>query len=342
LLPYDLPRHIEAQDLKRNIAARPPKRKEIEARRYNGKEPVAEYLLQFELTARRNGWSYPEKTTSLLCALDGLARSLFAEIDDIDAISFAAVKNLLTKRFGPISLPDVHEQALQDLKLSRGQPIREITTEVSRLIKLAYPEFDTVARERLAVKARINATNDKDTMFYIKEKDPQSLEEVCALYERYNVLTGHSPAHLPAVVKATKPEGTTEAPANNAVVSALQSRPKYTVNNWPTLPMQWAVCYNSNSSSHRHSPPQRNPATKLLRRTPHRHQPASSRTKPPPPRPFVRAPATPRTAPLYHTSLARGAVSAATGPETARSLRSPTRVSAVACQTTCAETATRI
>ena len=89
---------MEAQDPKykteaRDVsAARPPKRKEIEARRYNGKEPVAEYLLQFELTARRNEWSYHEKTTSLLCALDGPARSLLAEIDDIDAISFAAVK----------------------------------------------------------------------------------------------------------------------------------------------------------------------------------------------------------------------------------------------------------
>jgi len=221
LLSCDLPRHIEAQDLKCNSAAYPPKRKEIEARRYNGKEPVAEYLLQFELIARRNGWSDPEKTTSLLCALDGPARSLLAEIDDIDAISFAAVKSLLTKRFGPISRPDVHEQALQNLKLARGQPIREITTEVSQLIKLAYPEFDAVARERLAVKALINATNDKDTMFYIKEKDPKSLEEVCALYERYKVLAGHTPAHRPAVVKATKPEGTTEAPVNNAVVSAL-------------------------------------------------------------------------------------------------------------------------
>ena len=35
---------------------RPAKRKEIEPRRFNGKENVDEYLLQFELTARRNGW----------------------------------------------------------------------------------------------------------------------------------------------------------------------------------------------------------------------------------------------------------------------------------------------
>ena len=227
LLPYDLPQRKEAEEPQCKTETcdaptkRAPKRRETEARRYNGKEPVAEYLLQFELTARRNGWTDHEKATSLLCALDGPARSLLAEIDDIDDISYATVKNLLTKRFGPISLPDVHEQALQDLRIARGQPIREVTTEVSRLIKLAYPEFDAAARERLAVKALITATNDKETMFYIREKDPKTMEEVCALYERYKVLTGHAPVHRPAVVKATKPEDATEPPINNATVSAL-------------------------------------------------------------------------------------------------------------------------
>ena len=76
------------------------------------------------------------------------------------------------------------------------------------------------------MKALINATNDKDTMFYIKEKDPKSTEEVCALYERYKVLTGHASAHRPAIVKATKPEFTTEAPANAAAVSALIEQAK--------------------------------------------------------------------------------------------------------------------
>ena len=228
LLPYgqpwprempEPPRHrVDTHD---GSVARAPRRKEIEARRYSGKEPVAEYLLQFDLTARRNGWTDSEKATSLLCALDGPARSLLAEIDDIDTVSYAAVKNLLTKRFGPITLPDVHEQALQDLKLARGQPIREITPEVSRLVKLAYPEFDLAARERLAIKALINATSDKETIFYIKEKDPRSLEEVCALYERFKVLTGHPPTHRPATVKGIKPDGAAATPPTDATVTAL-------------------------------------------------------------------------------------------------------------------------
>jgi len=192
--------------------ARNPKRKEVEARRYNGKEPITEYLLQFELTARRNAWSDSEKATSLLCALDGPARGVLAEVD-INCTSYREIKELLVKRFGPVLLTEVHEQALQDLKLTRTQSIRELTTEVTRLTKLAYPEFDGPARERFAVKALINAINDKDTIFYVKEKNPQSVDEVFVLYERYKVLTGNPAACKAPTVKGVKPTDEATAPS---------------------------------------------------------------------------------------------------------------------------------
>jgi len=199
------------------------KRKEIEARRYSGKESISEYLLQFELTARRNGWSDPEKAVNLLCALDGPARNLLAEVD-IDTVSYPTVKDLLTKRFGPVNLPEVHEQALQELKLGRHQPIREMTTEVTRLAKLAYPEFDENARERFAVKALINSIPDQDTVFYIKEKNPRNLDDVCFLYERYKVLTGHPVSSRPTAVKSVKPSEPpqhAEEPPKNQMVESM-------------------------------------------------------------------------------------------------------------------------
>ena len=58
-------------------ANRPVKRKEIEVRRYTGKDSVEDYLLQFELAARHNCWTDQEKTSSLLCALDGPARGVY-------------------------------------------------------------------------------------------------------------------------------------------------------------------------------------------------------------------------------------------------------------------------
>jgi len=109
------------------ITPRRTKRKEIEARRYNGKESVTEYLTQFELIAQRNDWDDEEMATSLLCALDGPARSLLSELDDTCYNGYDTIRDLLIKRFGPVRHTEVHEQALQEIRLSRGQSIRELT-----------------------------------------------------------------------------------------------------------------------------------------------------------------------------------------------------------------------
>ena len=185
----------------RPVGTQRGRRKEIEARRFNGKESVTDYLKQFELTARRNNWDDQEKSASLLCALDGTARTILSEIDDADRVTYHELKQLLIKRFGPVIHTEVHEQALRDLRLARGQPIRQLATEVTRLTKLAYPDFEQSARNRLAVNALLNAVAVKDVTFYIKEKNPTSIDEVCTLYERFKVFTGvHSENQQPSAV----------------------------------------------------------------------------------------------------------------------------------------------
>jgi len=174
--------------IRASTISRPVKRRETEARRFSGKENVEEYLLQFELTAKRNVWNDDEKSSALLCALDGSARGILAEFDDPIAASYADVKRALLRRFGPTQLVEVHEQALAQLRLSKGQGIRELAHEVQRLVKQAYPDILGPARNRLAVKHLLNAVHDKDTVFYIREKNPQDIMEACQLYERYTAL----------------------------------------------------------------------------------------------------------------------------------------------------------
>ena len=187
-----------------------PPRKETEARRFSGKESVHDYLLQFELTAKRNRWTDAEKVISLLCALDGQARNILSEIDDVDQTTYLDVKQILVKRFGPLHLTEIHEQSLRDLRLSRGQLIRELAPEATRLAKLAYPEFNPAARERMAVQALIQAIPDRDATFYVKEKNPGTVDEVCELYEKFKMLTGGSHSSKHSTVKGVKPEEDTQ------------------------------------------------------------------------------------------------------------------------------------
>ena len=196
---YDETRGGDQKPVAQHIEPRAARRKEVEARRYSGKESIEDYLLQFDLTARRNQWSNEEKASALLCALDGPARQILQELDDPATAGFKEVCAALSRRFGPTDLTEVHEQTLQQVKLGKNQNIRELASEVQHLTKLAYPDIIGRTRDRLAVKHLIRGIPDRDVAFYIKEKDPGTISEVCKMYERYNALNSDEPPRKASV-----------------------------------------------------------------------------------------------------------------------------------------------
>ena len=96
-----------------------------------------------------------------------------AKFDDPLKTRYSEVKQALLRRFGPTELVEVHEQALAQLRLEKGQNICELAQEVHRLAKQAYPDTVGPARDRLAVKHLIHAVHDRATVFYIREKKPR-------------------------------------------------------------------------------------------------------------------------------------------------------------------------
>ena len=164
--------------------------KNWEVRRYNGKDDVEEYLVQFEITARYNCWTRDEMAMALLHALDGQARGVYNDLDDPASASYNQIKRALIKRFGLTSMAEVHEQALNRLKFVKGQNIRELAQQVAKLTRKAYPEINVKQRERFAIKSLLQALNDRDAVFYIKDKAPDTIDEACTLFERYEALTG--------------------------------------------------------------------------------------------------------------------------------------------------------
>jgi len=215
---------LEDPEIQNHVTtSRPVKRREIEARRFSGKENVEDYLLQFELTAKRNGWNDDEKSSALLCALDGSARGILAEFDNPVDTSYADVKRALLRRFGPTQLVEVHEQTLTHLRLNKGQNIRELAHEIQKLAKQAYPDIIGPPRERLSVKYLVNAIHDREIAFYIREKNPRDLDEACTLFERYTALTADEGSSRRSGVKGVNEARTeTTLASDNAAAQQRQ------------------------------------------------------------------------------------------------------------------------
>ncbi|ESN92886.1 hypothetical protein HELRODRAFT_165017 [Helobdella robusta] len=184
------PRQSEMPDEEANVNNRIfSKTKEWKVSRFNDSENITEYFCQFEITAKVNKWTSQEKALSLLHALDGKARGVFHELPDIDTVTYNEIKELLFKRFGPSNYSETYEYNLSQLRLQNDQNIRDVSQEVNRLSRLSYPELSNDMREKFAVKHLINAIGNKDIMFYVKDKEPRTLDEVCQLYEKYKVLS---------------------------------------------------------------------------------------------------------------------------------------------------------
>ena len=197
------------------------RRKDMEVRRFNGKDNVDEYLAQFEMAAQFNGWTESEMTAALLCALDGPARGILSDFDEPTNARYSTVKRALQKRFNPADVTDIHEQALSQLRLQRGQNIRELAQEVGRLARKAYPDLGSRQRERFSIKALLNAIGDRDTIFYMKDKDPRDLEDACSIFERYEALTGQIPKRG-AAARSLKSNNTDDPTEHKAIDSIRQ------------------------------------------------------------------------------------------------------------------------
>ena len=67
----------------------------------------------------------------------------------------------------------------------------------------------------MAIKALTDAISDKETVFYIKDKGPITVEQVCNLYERYKVLHGEDEKKNRPAVRGLREEGPAEDSPNS-------------------------------------------------------------------------------------------------------------------------------
>ena len=110
------------------------------------------------------------------------------EFEDPKRAKYNDIKQTLQKRFGSSDLVQIHEKALSDVKLVKGQSYYDVAHEIRRLTKRAYPDLSPQGRERFAVKSFTRALDDPNAVIYVRENDPKILQDACDLYVRFDAL----------------------------------------------------------------------------------------------------------------------------------------------------------
>ena len=127
---------------------------------YDGSVPLTEYLNQFNLISRSNGWSDSAKTVALASCLRGKARTVLEGIAEIESLTFSDLKAKLELRFGEeLSAQSCYLQ-FTNRKQKNGEELSALGSDLERLARLAYPECSHEVRDKIACAQFISALSD--------------------------------------------------------------------------------------------------------------------------------------------------------------------------------------
>ncbi|KAJ1518892.1 hypothetical protein ONE63_011505 [Megalurothrips usitatus] len=127
---------------------------------FDGSRSWAVFESQFNSAARRNGWSAEEKGCRLLAALRGPAADLVQTLPAADHENYAQLRARLASHYGAAQGSSAAQAEFQARKQRADEPLRTYATELSRLVRLAYPSWPEEPLQTTAHEAFVKGIAD--------------------------------------------------------------------------------------------------------------------------------------------------------------------------------------
>ncbi|CAL1672121.1 unnamed protein product [Lasius platythorax] len=127
---------------------------------FDGSVPLREFLAQFDLIARANGWNSCQKTLALAACLRGKAWTVLDGVSEIENLEFADLKSKLELRFGEGHLAQTYYTQFTNRRQKISEDLASLGADLERLSRLAYPECSHEVRDKIACAQFIAALSD--------------------------------------------------------------------------------------------------------------------------------------------------------------------------------------
>ena len=142
---------------------------------FDGTGDLEEFLAHFDLCVLANGWSGKEAGTFLGISLEGVARRLLASVQPASGEGYQALRGALVERFQPASQVESYKALLRTRVRKAEEPLQNLSEEVSRLVRLAYPDADAGTVDTVAKDRFIDSLEDAELKHWIYQGNPKSL-----------------------------------------------------------------------------------------------------------------------------------------------------------------------
>ena len=127
---------------------------------FDGSVPLREFITQFDLIARANGWNSYQKALALASSLRGKARTVLDGISEIENLEYTNLKSKLELRFGEGHLAQTFYTQFTNRKQKSSEDLASLGADLERLSRLAYPECSHEVRDKIACAQFISAISD--------------------------------------------------------------------------------------------------------------------------------------------------------------------------------------
>lgn len=152
---------------------------------FDGTTFLREFLLQFELISRANGWDDENKAIVLASCLRGRARSVLENVENLDRINFTEIKTKLELRFGVGQSSQVYYSQFVNRRQFGDEDFATFGSELDRLSRLAYSECSREVCDKIACSQFVVGIVDN---FVRRTLQLEGVTSLWAAVERANVL----------------------------------------------------------------------------------------------------------------------------------------------------------
>ena len=152
---------------------------------YDGSTNWNDYLVQFEMISRLNGWDDYTKAMELGTSLKGPALAVMVDLDPGLRNNYSALVDALDIRFQSANSAEVCRVQLKTRTKKRSESLTELAQDIKRLTRQAFPLYTSTMREPLALDCFVDAIPDPDMKWTIYQSKPKNLDEALKLAIEY-------------------------------------------------------------------------------------------------------------------------------------------------------------
>ena len=164
---------------------------------FNGRSDFRDWLKQFEIVARWNGWNEEEMGSVLASSLRGSAQQVLRDLPADEVENYESLVQALSRRFQPKGREGLHKDELKSRKKRRDETVAEYGFALNQIATSAYPRMPPKDREEIVIDQFIDNLPTIDLQRHVKFGNPKTLDRAIALATEYDSFNGRIEGRKP-------------------------------------------------------------------------------------------------------------------------------------------------